>query len=208
MLTVCGHSQPTLGHFVNGHYAIAPIQRLTRDWKGTIGGRLQPLPLFVLMFTSVKQTGALEETFCSHRQTGRRLCNKIPNRGSWVAKRRRKRGNMLFIMLHRLTAHRVGCSGNTNPTRGGKEQQMHPKEQNDAVNSFLGFFVFLGFFLQKTCLFPCCECRAQTSANALRFGDRCGTQALFDPLHAQQPFWDPGDWSARHRTLTSTSNCT
>lgn len=147
MLTVCGHSQPTLGHFVNGHYAIAPIQRLTRDLKGTIGGRLQPLHLFVLMFTSVKQTGALEETFCSHRQTGRRLCNKIPNRGSWVAKRGRKRGNMLFIMLHRLTGHRVGCSRNTNPTQGGKEQQMHPKEQNNAVNSFLGCF-----FLQKSFL--------------------------------------------------------
>lgn len=65
------------------------------------------------------------------------------------------------------------AAGIQTPTQGGKEQQMHPKEQNDGVNCF--DFSFLPIPLLRMQRSP------QTSANALKFGERCGTQALFDP---------------------------
>lgn len=114
----------------------------------------------------------------------------------WMVSGQEKKKERKHVVHHVTQTHRVGCSGNTNPTLGGKEQQMHPKEQNDAVNCFFCFWFVFFVFLQKSFLpVPLLQIQssAQTSANALKFGDRCGTQALFDPLHAQKPFRDPGD---------------
>lgn len=63
------------------------------------------------------------------------------------------------------------------PSGEEKRSKKHPKEQNDAVKCF--------DFKKKL---PVLSFLPQTSANALKLGGCCGTQALFDPLHAQQPF--------------------
>lgn len=46
MLTECVQSQPTLGHFVNGHYAMLPPSISPPDWKDTINGRLATPPVY------------------------------------------------------------------------------------------------------------------------------------------------------------------
>lgn len=47
MLTECVQSQPTLGHFVNGHYAMRPPSISPPVLKDTISGRLATPPVFV-----------------------------------------------------------------------------------------------------------------------------------------------------------------
>lgn len=46
MLTVCVQSQPTLGHFVNGHYAMLPPSISPPDRKDTIDGKLATPPVY------------------------------------------------------------------------------------------------------------------------------------------------------------------
>lgn len=55
----------------------------------------------------------------------------------WTRERRKCEGrkkNTSFITLHSPTLSSVGCDGNTNPTRRGKEQETDPKEKKDGVN--------------------------------------------------------------------------
>lgn len=96
--SVCVHSQPTLGHFVNGHYAIGPIQHLTRDWGGSNLRKAMAPPPFVLIFTSAKQTSVPGETLCPHRQTGRKLCNKIPK--TWMVSGQEKKKERKHVVHH------------------------------------------------------------------------------------------------------------
>lgn len=161
MLTVCVCTQPTYFRTLcewtlcnRPHSASHP--RLGGD---PICGRLWPLPLFVLIFTSAKQTSVPGETLCPHRQTGRKLCNKIPK--AWMVsgqEKKKERKHVVHHITQTLKPTEWAAAGIQNPTRGGKEEQMHPKEQNDAVNCF----DFFSFFHKKAfCLLPRCKHRAR-----------------------------------------------
>lgn len=63
-----------------------------------ICGRLWPLPLFVLIFTSAKQPSVPGETLCPHRQTGRKLCNKIPK--TWMVSSQDKKKERKHVVHH------------------------------------------------------------------------------------------------------------
>lgn len=66
MPTECAPSQPSSGHFVNGHYAMLPPRPALPgisppDWKDTIGGRLATPPVYVDV--------CVNETDESHQRT-------------------------------------------------------------------------------------------------------------------------------------------
>lgn len=169
MLTVCVHSQPTLGHFVNGHYAIPHSASQPRLEGHNRRKALAPPSVCVDIYVNETDEHTRRDPLVPQANT--------ENVDREWPREEKKRGNMLFITKHRLEAHRVGCSGNSNPFWEEKRSKKHPKEQNDAVKCF--------DFKKKL---PVLSFLPQTSANALKLGGCCGTQALFDPLHAQQPF--------------------
>lgn len=167
----------------------SPIQHPNRDWKDTISGRPQPLPLFVLIFTSMKQTSAPEEILWSHRQT---LRTRI------VSGQEKKKREETCCSSRNIDSKPTewDAAGIQIPSGEEKCSKKHPREQNDAVKCF--------DFKKKN--LPVLSFLPQTSANALKLGGRCGTQALFDPLHAHSETLEIDQPIAAQ--LKSPANCT
>lgn len=138
---MCVHSQPTLGHFVNGHYAIGPIHHLTRDWGGSnLQKAMAPPPVCVDIYVSETDERASRDPLPPQTNAEKAL-QQNPQNVDGERPREEEREETCCSSHHTDSQPTEwAAAGIQNPTRGGKEQQMHPKEQNDAVNCFEFFF--------------------------------------------------------------------
>lgn len=159
MLTVCVHSQPTLGHFVNGHYAIVPIQCPPEIGRiqSAEGCRLSPCLFWYLR--QQNQRAPQKRPFAPTETQGEGSAAKSQNMDGKQPREEEREETCCL-------------SHYTDSQQGQKSQPWRKRAPNAFKRAKRCSKLFWFFFSYKKAfyLFPWCECRARLKHLLMHWG--------------------------------------
>lgn len=157
MLTVCVHRQPTLGHFVNGHYAIPPVSVSPEIGRTQSAEGPSPSPpVCVDIYASGTDERTRGDPLLPQANSENAL-QRSPK--TWMVSGQGKKKERKHVVHHSTQTH--------SPQSGlQRDYKSHPGRQRAAnaskrakrCSKLFGFFLF---FKRALCLLPCCECKTR-----------------------------------------------